>query len=181
MEHVEIDTLARCLRQHQQIRPHVLSRLPSDDLSVGPVESQFHLVPSSREDHRGVVASVVPNATRDIQPTWIDPHVDVIRSQTYECGRSNRFCTRFFGSFEMNAHGRSIRFHRLREFHVFPTHLVHVQHGGPMLFAHLEEGGMIGIRPSQSSKHPVQNVGVEGRELVSDSKERCEVEIRPFE
>eukprot|EP00963_Diacronema_lutheri_P004601 scaffold348_cov329-Pavlova_lutheri.AAC.18 len=70
----------------------------------------------------------------------------------------------------MNTHGRTIRFHRLREFHVFPTHLVHVQHGGPMLFAHLDEGGIIGIRPSQSSKHPVQNVGVKGLELVSDSK-----------
>eukprot|EP00963_Diacronema_lutheri_P002090 scaffold139_cov325-Pavlova_lutheri.AAC.10 len=80
----------------------------------------------------------------------------------------------------MNAHGRTIRLHRLREFHVSPTHPVRVQHGGTMRFAHLDEGGMIGNQPSQFSKHAVPDVGVKGCESVSDLTERCKFERRTF-
>lgn len=81
---------------------------------------------------------------------------------------------RVFGSFEVNARVRTVRFHRERVFHAFPTHPAHVQHARHMFFPHLDKVRMIGIRPSQFSNHPVPDVGVKGCELVSGLIEQCE-------
>lgn len=147
---------------------------PHGDLSVGAIDSLFQFAMFLRENHQAMGATDTPNAILDVKPSQIDCHAHVVWTRTNE-GLTKRLCGDF-GQFEVKAPGDSIRFRRPRGSHNLSAHLVHIQHGGAVLFAHVVEGEVFGARPSRLTKFQAHNIGIKSRKQVTDSKERCKVE-----